>query len=120
MGTSGKKRDKNKENTKILIIDDERSIRDILEYELGLQGYAVDTASDGAEGVEKVKNGKFHLVICDMKMSEMDGIQTLDAIKKVDSDIEVIMATGYGTIDTAVLAMKKGAYDFVQKPFLLH
>lgn len=106
-------------NTKILIIDDEPGIRNLLSYELSLQGYSVTTAPNGEEGVELVKKDKFNLILSDIKMPRMDGIQVLEAVKEIDPDIEVIMITGFGTIGTAVNAIKKGAYDFVQKPFNL-
>ena len=104
---------------KILVIDDEQGIRDFLAYELGRQGYTVLTAADGEKGVDKIREEKFDLVITDIKMPKMDGIQLLQAAKKIDPDLEIIMATGFGTIEMAVTAMKKGAYDFVQKPFNL-
>lgn len=102
---------------KILVVDDEEGIRDLLTYELSSQGYQVVTAADGEEAVKKVRRESFNVVISDVKMPKMDGLETLAEIKKIDPDIEVIMATGYGTIETAVNAMKAGAYDFVQKPF---
>lgn len=108
-----------KKSAKILVIDDEQGIRDLLSYELGAQGYGVVTACNGEEGIEKLKRDKFHLVISDVKMPKMDGVKTLEAIKRIDPDIEVIMATGFGNIEIAVAAMKKGAYDFIQKPFNL-
>jgi len=106
-------------NTKILVIDDEPGIRNLLSYELGLQGYSVTTAPNGEEGIELVSKSKFNLILSDIKMPRMDGIQVLEAVKKIDPDIEIIMITGFGTIGTAVDAIKKGAYDFVQKPFNL-
>lgn len=108
-----------KDIIKILVVDDELGIRDMLSFELSAQNFQVATASNGKEAVDKVKNEKFHLVISDVKMPLMDGLEMLDAIKKLDPDMEVIMSTGYGTIETAVIAMKRGAYDFVQKPFNL-
>jgi signal transduction histidine kinase/DNA-binding response OmpR family regulator len=102
---------------KVLVVDDEEGIRDLLTYELSSQGFLVTTAADGEEAVRKVKNESFNVVISDVKMPKMDGLETLEEIKKIDPDVEVIMATGYGTIETAVTAMKAGAYDFVQKPF---
>ncbi|HAH31447.1 MAG TPA: hypothetical protein DCL44_03930 [Elusimicrobia bacterium] len=108
-----------KEQIKILVVDDEPGIRDMLSYELCSHDYQVVTAVNGEEALEKVGKEKFDLVISDIKMPRMGGLEMLDAIKKVNPDIEVIMSTGYGTIETAVSAMKKGAYDFVQKPFNL-
>src|SRR3989338_4901619 len=93
---------------------------DLLSYELGGQGYQVVTAMNGREGLERVKRDRFQLVITDVKMPGMDGVEVLQEIKKLDPDLEVIMTTGFGTIETAVAAMKKGAYDFIQKPFNLN
>ncbi|MBN1621972.1 MAG: response regulator [Endomicrobiales bacterium] len=107
----------NREDLKILIIDDEKGIRDLLNYELGSQGYTVLSAKDGDEGLEMLKQNNIQLVISDVKMPKMDGIRMLEEAKKINPDIEVIMATGYGTIETAVQSMKIGAYDFIQKPF---
>ena len=108
-----------KGDIKILVVDDELGIRDLLSSELSARDYLVVTAADGAEAVERVKNEKFNLVISDVMMPRMNGLELLDALKKLDPDIEVIVSTGYGTIQTAVNAMKKGAYDFIQKPFNL-
>jgi signal transduction histidine kinase/CheY-like chemotaxis protein len=102
---------------KILVIDDEQGIRDLLSYELSADGYTVETAADGEEGISKIKKGGFNIVITDIKMPRADGLHVLAEIKKIDSSIEVIMATGYGTIETAVESMKKGAYDYITKPF---
>lgn len=104
---------------KILAIDDEVGIRELLRSELTRQGYAVDTASNGEEAIEKVKIEKFDIIISDIKMPKMDGIETLAAIKKISPETEVIMITGYATVENAVRAMKEGAYDFIQKPFNL-
>ena len=108
---------KDKNDIRILVVDDEQGIRDLLSFELGSQGYSIVTASDGLEAVEKVRSGKFHLVISDLKMPKMGGVETLEEIKKIDPGVEVIMATGFGTIEIAVDSMKKGAYDFIQKPY---
>jgi len=108
-----------KESTKILVVDDELGIRDLLSSELSSHNFSVRTASNGEEAVEMVKREKFHLIISDVKMPRMDGLSMLEAVKNIDPDVEIIMSTGYGTIETAVSAMKKGAYDFVQKPFNL-
>jgi len=108
-----------KEQVKILVVDDEPGIRDLLSYELGSCGYKVVTAVDGVEALEKFRREKFNIVISDIKMPRMGGLELLDAVKKINPGVEVILSTGYGTIETAVSAMKKGAYDFVQKPFNL-
>lgn len=103
----------------ILVVDDEEGYRKLLSWELGARGYRVVTASSGREALERVRAERFPLVICDIRMPGMDGIEILEAVKKADLEAEVIMATGYATIETAVLAIKRGAYDFIQKPFLL-
>ncbi len=103
-------------NAKILVVDDEKSIvkalKNILEYEK----YKVEVSYDGFEAVEKFKNEQFDLVLCDIKMPKMDGIETLEKLREIDPDVPVIMITGHGTIETAVEALKKGAYDFLEKP----
>jgi len=102
--------------SKILIIDDEKAIRaalrDILEHEK----HTVDEAEDGAAGLEKAKKGGYDVVLCDIKMPKMDGLELLQKLMAHDDDIPVIMISGHGTIDTAVEALKKGAFDFIQKP----
>jgi len=105
--------------SRILIIDDEPGYRALLSQELGKIGYQVMTATNGEEGLEKIRQGKFELAISDIKMPKMDGIEFLETVKKEHPDIEVIMGTGFGTVEMAVSAMKKGAYDFIQKPFNL-
>ncbi|MFA5976109.1 MAG: response regulator [Elusimicrobiota bacterium] len=102
---------------RILVVDDEVGIRDFLSNELLLQGYQVDTAADGAEALSKIHPGAFQVVICDINMPRMSGIDFLAKARRCDPDLEVIMATGYATIESAVETMKRGAYDFVQKPF---
>lgn len=101
---------------KILIVDDEtpirRTLRDILEFE----GYDVDEASDGLECVSKVQREKFDVVIMDIKMPKMDGIEALERLQILTPETPVIMVSGHGTIDTAVEAVKKGAFDFISKP----
>src|SRR3989339_88630 len=107
------------EKIRLLIIDDEQGIRDLLSYELTSRGYEVVTANDGLEALEKIKADHFHIVISDVKMPRMGGLETLEAIKKMGLGIEVIMTTGFGSVDTAVDCMKKGAYDFIMKPYNL-
>jgi two-component system nitrogen regulation response regulator NtrX len=101
---------------KILIVDDEtpirRTLRDILEFEQ----YEVDEASDGLECVAKVQKEKFDVVIMDIKMPKMDGIEALERLQILSPETPVIMVSGHGTIDTAVEAVKKGAFDFISKP----
>ena len=101
--------------TKILIIDDEAPIRRVLRDILENENYQVDDASSGAEALQHIKDQDFDAIFCDIKMDGMDGIETLEAIRK-ESDVPVIMLSGHGTIDTAVEAIKKGAFDFIPKP----
>ena len=104
----------------ILIIDDERPIRnamrDILEYE----DYKVDEAEDGQIGFDKIKAGKYDLVLCDIKMPKKDGIEVLTAITKEGIDVPIVMISGHGTIETAVDAIKQGAFDYIAKPLDLN
>ncbi|MCX6187826.1 MAG: sigma-54 dependent transcriptional regulator [Bacteroidetes bacterium] len=101
---------------KILIIDDEKAIRNTLREILEYESYEVDEASNGAEGLEKIANDDYEAVLCDVKMPKMDGIEVLTKAKEIDEDIPFIMISGNGTIETAVEATKKGAYDFISKP----
>lgn len=107
------------EKARILVMDDEQGILDLLTYELGSHGYSVDKAHNGLEGIEKIKKEKYNIVISDVKMPKLGGLDALVAIKEIDPNVEVIMTTGFGTIDMAVECMKKGAYDFVSKPYNL-
>ncbi|MFZ2784222.1 MAG: sigma-54 dependent transcriptional regulator [Sediminibacterium sp.] len=100
----------------ILIIDDERAIRNVLKDILGNEGYQVDEAADGEEGFKKLKAGSFDAVLCDIKMPKLDGIEFLQKAKEAAPDVPVIMISGHGNIETAVDAVKKGAYDYISKP----
>lgn len=102
---------------KILVIDDEEGMRDLLAYELSKVGYAVTTAASGSEGIALARKQYFDLAITDLKMPGMDGLETIAGLKNVDPRLEVIMITGYATVETAVACMKLGAYDYIQKPF---
>ncbi len=101
---------------KILIVDDDKSIRKTLTNILQFEKYQVDEAADGFECIIKLKRDNFDIIILDIKMPKMDGMETLERIQKLKPDIPVVMISGHGTIDTAVEAVKKGAYDFIQKP----
>jgi DNA-binding NtrC family response regulator len=104
----------------ILIIDDERSIRNAMKEILEYEKYTVTTAEDGKEGLHYIEKKKFDIVFCDIKMPEVDGI---DVLKKINADypeIPVIMISGHGNIETAVEAIKLGAYDFIEKPLDLN
>jgi DNA-binding response OmpR family regulator len=102
---------------KILIIDDEKNIRNTLSRCLQGDKYEVETAVNGEDGVKKFKNGDYDLVLLDMKMPGMDGIETLSKLKEINVQTEVIMITAYGSIKTAVESMKLGACDYLRKPF---
>ena len=106
--------------TKILIIDDERSIRNTLQEILEYEKFEIDTAVDGLEGLEKIKISPYDVILCDIKMPKMDGIEVLENIFKIREDATVVMITGHGTIETAVEAIKKGAFDFISKPLDLN
>ncbi|MDD2594373.1 MAG: sigma-54 dependent transcriptional regulator [Bacteroidales bacterium] len=105
---------------KILIIDDEKSIRNTLKEILEFEGHEITLAADGQEGVETALNGNFDAIFCDIKMPNMDGIEVLDALYKAQCESAIIMISGHGSIDTAVECIKKGAFDFIQKPLDLN
>jgi len=102
---------------KVLVVDDEPGFRNLLKWELESMGVLVDVAENGAEGLRKASKTAFDVIITDITMPEMDGLKLLDEIKKIAPDTEVIIATGFGAVETAVHAMKHGAYDFVLKPY---
>ena len=105
---------------KILIIDDERSIRNSLKEILADEGYDVEVAENGLQGCEMVEKEKYSVIFCDIKMPEMDGMEVLDRFAQMGIDSAVIMISGHGDIDTAVECIKKGAFDFIQKPLDLN
>src|ERR1700737_1849871 len=100
----------------ILIIDDEKAIRKTLSEILSYKGYKIDEAGDGEEGLKKVKEKEYDVILCDIKMPKIDGIEFLEKAKETNPDIPIIMISGHGTIETAVEAVKKGAYDYISKP----
>lgn len=104
----------------ILVIDDERSIRNTLKEILEYEKFTVDLAENGLDGLEKYKNGSYDIVLCDIKMPEMDGLELLEKLSDEEGDAQVIMISGHGNIDNAVEAIKKGAYDFIEKPLDLN
>lgn len=106
--------------SKILVIDDERSIRNTLKDILEYEKYSVDLAEDGIKGIEKVKNSAFDVVLCDIKMPGMDGIEVMEQLVQFAPDTPVVMISGHGNIDTAVESIKKGAFDFIEKPLDLN
>ncbi len=102
--------------TKILIIDDEEIIRDTLQEILEYEDYESDTASNGAEGLELLKKNEYDVVLCDIKMPKVDGMEVLEKGLIMRPETQFIMISGHGTIETAVEATKKGAFDFIEKP----
>lgn len=100
----------------ILIIDDEKAIRKTLSEILSYEGYKIEEAGDGEEGLKKFRDKTYDVVLCDIKMPKIDGIEFLDKVRELNPDIPVIMISGHGTIETAVEAVKKGAYDYIAKP----
>ena len=100
----------------ILIIDDEKSIRKTLTEILTYEGYKVDEAGDGEEGLKKFREKSYDLVLCDIKMPKLDGIEFLEKAKQINADTPIIIISGHGNIETAVEAVKKGAYDYISKP----
>jgi two-component system nitrogen regulation response regulator NtrX len=100
----------------ILIIDDEKAIRKTLTEILGFEGYKLEEAADGEEGLKKFKEKTYDVVLCDIKMPKIDGLDFLQKAVEINSDVPIIMISGHGNIETAVEAVKKGAYDFIQKP----
>ena len=103
---------------KILIIEDEAAIRRVLVKILSEENdsYQVDEAEDGLAGVEKIKNEDYDLVLCDIKMPKMDGVEVLEAVKKIKPETTMVMISGHGDLDTAVETMRLGAFDYISKP----
>src|SRR3954462_20096 len=101
----------------ILIVDDEEIMREILETLLSREGYAVRTAARGGEGLELARSVPFDAAIVDVMMPGMDGMSLLDELKKLDDDLPVMMVTAYASVENAIAAMKRGAFDYITKPF---
>ncbi|GAA4281229.1 sigma-54-dependent transcriptional regulator [Gaetbulibacter aestuarii] len=103
---------------KILVIEDEAAIRRVLVKILSEENeaYKVEEAEDGLSGVEKIKNEDYDLILCDIKMPKMDGVEVLEAVKKIKPEIPVVMISGHGDLDTAVNTMRLGAFDYISKP----
>jgi len=102
---------------KILLIDDEENFRHMLSVILKKRGYEVETANNGIDGLKKVDTGSYDTVLCDIRMPEMDGLEFLKEAQKAGCESTIIMMSAYGTLDTAIEAMKLGAYDYISKPF---
>ncbi len=105
---------------KILVIDDEKSIRKTLREILEYENFKVDEAADGAEGISMADRETYDLILCDIKMPKVDGIEAMERILKSKPDTAIIMISGHGTIETAVEAVKHGAFDFIAKPLDLN
>lgn len=106
--------------SKILVIDDERSIRNTLKDILEYEKYEVDLAEDGTKGIEKIRAAEYDIVLCDIKMPGLDGIEVLERLVVLAPDTPVVMISGHGNIDTAVDSIKKGAFDYIEKPLDLN
>ncbi|RMG78108.1 MAG: sigma-54-dependent Fis family transcriptional regulator [Bacteroidetes bacterium] len=106
--------------TKILVVDDEKSITDTLKEVLEYEGYNVDIANDGQQAIELIRKNNYDIVLCDIKMPKMDGIEVLERIQLLKPETSVVMISGHGNIETAVEAIKKGAFDYISKPLDLN
>lgn len=108
-------------NTKqcILVVDDEEIVRESLANWLEEDGYELDTAPDGATGLAKLQARTYAVLLVDLKMPGMDGLEVLAKAREIQPEVPVIIMTAYATVDTAVQAMKQGAYDYLVKPFEL-
>jgi DNA-binding NtrC family response regulator len=104
--------------SRILIIEDEASIRRVLTKILSEESdtYIVEDAEDGIQGLEKIKNNDYDLVLCDIKMPKMDGVEVLEAVKKIKPEIPMVMISGHGDMETAIQTMRLGAFDYISKP----
>jgi response regulator RpfG family c-di-GMP phosphodiesterase len=105
------------EAPRVLVVDDEKVIREILADFLTLEGFKVTTASDGVAALERLDEGQYHMVISDLKMPNMGGLELLENIRTDHHNVLAVIMTGFGTVETAIEAMKKGAYDYILKPF---
>jgi len=105
---------------KILVIDDEKPIRDTLKEIIEYEDHKVELASDGFEGIELAKASKYDVILCDIKMPQMDGLEVIEKLMDICPEVPIIMISGHGTVETAVEALKRGAYDFIEKPLDLN
>jgi len=104
-------------NIKILVVDDELIVRESMGNWLQEEGYMVNTSENGHDALEKIKTGTYDLAVVDIKMPGMDGIELLRNIKEIFPDLPILIMTAYASVDTAVQAMKDGAFDYIVKPF---
>ncbi len=107
----------NPESPRILVVDDERVIREILSDFLGLEGYVVRTVEDGVQALQELQRRSYNLVISDLKMPNMSGLELIEKITELGIPVLTVIMTGFGTVETAIEAMKHGAYDYILKPF---
>jgi len=107
----------NKERTHILVVDDEEIVRESLAGWLAEDGYRVETAADGAAAIEKVQTARWSILLVDLKMPGMDGLQVLEEVRRIQPETAVVIMTAYATVATAVTAIRLGAYDYLVKPF---
>jgi len=107
----------NKQDFRILVADDDEIVREVITTLLAQQGYAVIPAADGVEALNRLRSTEFHLIITDLKMPGVDGIEVLKHASRMNPDITVVILTAYGTLDTTLEAMQEGAYDYLTKPF---
>ena len=105
------------EQPRILVVDDEKGMRELLQYLLSGEGYNVELAESAAEALTKIEQEPFHLVLTDIKMPRMDGLQMLQRIKELDQQVVVIVMTAYSTLENAIKAIKYDAYNYLIKPF---
>ena len=108
---------KNDDNFRVLIVDDNKDLRSIIEEYLGSSGHSVDGASDGKDALNKCVEGTYDLIITDLNMPEVTGIELIKAVRKHNDMTEFVIITGYASLDTAVEAIKVGAFDYIVKPF---
>jgi two-component system, OmpR family, response regulator len=102
---------------RVLVVDDDKAICEYMETFLSKDGFEVNTLNDPSSAAEEVKTGGYHLVVLDLMMPKMDGVQVLERIRKVDNDVAVVIFTGYPSLETAVQSMKLDAVDYLKKPF---
>lgn len=102
---------------RVMVVDDEENIREVLSNYLESMNYEVDTAEDGQDALNKFSKGDFDLIISDLLMPNIDGLELLKRVRNIDKEVIFLMITGYPSIETAVDAIKKGAYDYITKPF---